>query len=45
MLSHIEANPKKLPEAYTEYSEDNFSEFNEDIGEKGIQGQPPKFHF
>ena len=41
IFAQIEANSKKLPEAYTEYSEDNFFEFNEDMGKKGIIRQAP----
>ena len=41
IFSQIEANSKKLPEAYSLYSEDNFFEFNNE-GEKGILGQPPE---
>ncbi len=44
IFAQIEANSKKLPEAYTEYSEDNFFEFNEDMGKKGIIRQAPKPH-
>ncbi len=42
IFAQIEANSKKLPEAYTEYSEDNFFEFNEDMGKKGIIRQAPR---
>ncbi len=41
IFAQIEANSKKLPEAYTKYSEDNFFEFNEDMGKKGIIRQAP----
>jgi len=41
IFSQIEANSEKLPEAYTYYPEDNFFEFNKDMGGKGILGQAP----
>jgi len=41
IFSKIEECPKKLPQAYSRYSEDNFFGYDEEFGEKGILGQPP----
>jgi hypothetical protein len=41
ILFKIEEYLKKQPQAYSSYSEDYFFEYEEEVGQKDILGQPP----